>query len=235
MFLYLISLAGFLSTFNVFEGKLTDYCLKNKDTDFVKKIMDETDILTVKYRIVNLVKSALLGVLCIPTFFLLNNVLFYPENVNYYQVSIFAALYASVDMAALIYNRKNHISTNIHHITVQVFYFYILYYDFAMINLVRPIITYACFSLFAYLVNGRLSIRKLDLKYENEINDLSLIVYINTSVSNWIAQLYLIFFDTPELPFFYIKMLYSILVLVIVSDDIFLMKYLYNYKRLGVK
>ena len=73
------------------------------------------------------------------------------------------------------------------------------------------------------------------LKYENEINDLSLIVYINTSVSNWIAQLYLIFFDTPELPFFYTKMLYSMLVLVIVSDDIFLMKYLYNYKRLGVK
>ena len=235
MFLYLISLAGFLSTFNVFEGKVTNYCLKNKDTNLVKKFMDETDILTVKYRIVNLVKSALLGVLCIPTFFLLNNVLFYPENVNYYQVSIFAALYASVDMAALIYNRKNHISTNIHHITVQVFYFYILYYDFAMINLVRPIITYACFSLFAYLVNGRLSIRKLDLKYENEINDLSLIVYINTSVSNWIAQLYLIFFDTPELPFFYTKMLYSMLVLVIVSDDIFLMKYLYNYKRIVVK
>ena len=73
MFLYLISLAGFLSTFNVFEGKVTNYCLKNKDTDLVKKIMDETDILTVKYRIVNLVKSALLGVLCIPTFFLVNN------------------------------------------------------------------------------------------------------------------------------------------------------------------
>jgi len=235
MLLYLISLAGFLSTFNVFEGKVTDYCLKNKDTDFVKKIMDETDILTVKYRIVNLVKSALLGFMCVPTFFLVNNVLFYPESINYYQVSIFAALYASVDMAALIYNRKNHISTNIHHITVQMFYFYILYYDFAMIYLVRPIITYACFSLFAYLVNGRLSIRKLDLKYENEINDLSLIVYINTSISNWIAQLYLIFFDTPELPFFYTKMLYSMLVLVIVSDDIFLMKYLYNYKRLGVK
>jgi hypothetical protein len=235
MFLYLISLAGFLSTFNVFEGTVTDYCLKNKDTDLVKNIGDETDILTVKYRIVNLVKSSLLGFLCIPTFFLLNKVLFYPESVNYYQVNIFAALYASVDMAALIYNRKNHISTNIHHITVQVFYFYILYYDFAMINLVRPIITYACYSLFAYLVNGRLSIRKLDLKYENEINDLSLVVYINTSVSNWIAQLYLIFFDTPELPFFYTKMLYSILVFIIVSDDIFLMKYLYNYKRYGVK
>ena len=235
MFLYLISLAGFLGIFNVFEGTVTAYCLKNKDTELVKNISDETDILTVKYRIVNLVKSSLLGFLCIPTFFLLNNILFYPENVNYYQVSIFAALYTSVDMAALIYNRKNHISTNIHHITVQVFYFYILYYDFAMINLVRPIITYACYSLFAYLVNGRLSIRKLDLKYESEINDLSLVVYINTSVSNWIAQLYLIFFDTPELPFFYTKMLYLILVLVIVSDDIFLMKYLYNFKRHGVK
>ena len=100
-----------------------------------------------------------------------------------------------------------------------------------MINLVRPIVTYACYSLFAYLVNGRLSIRKLDLKCEDKINDLSLIVYVNTSVFNWISQFYLIIFDTPELPFLYTKMLYLLLVFVIVSDDIFLMKYLYYYNH----
>jgi len=236
MLLYIFFIGSFVGLFNTLEDRITSYFKKNDSQFldiqvFVDKLKHESDILTIKYRIVNFVKSALLGILCVPTFYLINNVIFYPDNVNYYQVSIFAALYASIDMAALIYNSNNHISTNVHHITVQLFYFYILYYDFAMINLVRPIVTYACYSLFAYLVNGRLSIRKLDFKYEDKINDLSLIVYINTSISNWIAQVYLIFFATPELPFFYTKMLYTLLVFVIISDDIFLMKYLYYYNR----
>ena len=235
MLLYLFFLGGFIGLFNTLENKLDIYCKENPDTNIVKVLKNEANILTLKYRIVNFTKSAFLGILIIPTFFLLNNVVYFPQNVNYYQVSIFAALYSSIDMAALIYNSNNHISTNIHHITVQLFYFYILYYDFAMINLVRPIVTYACFSLFAYLVNGRLSIRKLDLEYENNVNILSLIIYINTSIFNWAAQFYLIFFATPELPFFYTKMLYTILVFIIVSDDIFLMKYLYYYNRRALK
>ena len=172
-----------------------------------------------------------LGVLSIPTFYLLRDVIFYPEDVNYMILSLFAALYTSIDMAALIYNSKNHISTNVHHIVVQFLYLYIYYYDFAMINLVRPIVAYACYSVFAYLVNGRLSIRKLNLDSEIIINNLSLVIYINTSILNWITQSYLLFFATPELPFLYTKMIYTALMLLIVSDDIFLMKYLYNYNR----
>ena len=133
-------------------------------------------------------------------------------------------------MAALLYNTKNHPSTNIHHVIVQFLYFYIAFYDFAMINLVRPIVAYACYSVFAYLVNGRLSIRNLGFTYEKEVNDLSLLIYANTSFLNWMTQFYLIFFETPELSFFYTKMVYLFLVFVIVSDDIFLMKYLNNYR-----
>ena len=99
-----------------------------------------------------------------------------------------------------------------------------------MINLVRPIVAYACYSVFAYLVNGRLSIRNLGFTYEKEVNDLSLLIYANTSFLNWMTQFYLIFFETPELSFFYTKMVYLFLVFVIVSDDIFLMKYLNNYR-----
>ena len=120
------------------------------------------------------------------------------------------------------------IHTNIHHVTVQFFYFYIAYYNFAMINLVRPIVAYACYSVFAYLVNGRLSIRNLGFNYEKEVNDLSLLIYANTSFLYWITQLYLIFF-TPELPFFYTKIVY-LFPFVIVNDDIFLTKYLNNYR-----
>jgi hypothetical protein len=232
MLFYLIFTPLFVITFNQAE-KLIDYISSGNNylnEDTVTAFNTEKDILTKKYRIVNLAKSVLLGSLSIHTLFLLIDVIFFPKDVSYNTVEIFAGLYTSMDMAALIYNTKNHPSTNIHHITVQFLYFYIVYFDFAMINLVRPIVTYACYSVFAYLVNGRLSIRNLGLKYEREVNDLSLIVYVNTSILNWITQFYLIFFATPELPFFYTKMIYLFLVLVIVSDDIFLMKYLYNYR-----
>ena len=136
----------------------------------------EKDILTKKYRIVNLAKSLLLGLMSFNTFILLINVIFFPQNVDHTLVEVFAALYASIDMAALLYNTKNHPSTNIHHVTVQFFYFYIAYYDFAMINLVRPLQAYTCI-VYLPIVNGRLSIRNLGFNYEKEVNDLSLLIY----------------------------------------------------------
>ncbi len=231
MILYLVFLPLFVVLFNNCENYINFLCEEYFCDNIIKSIKNEDSILTKKYRVVNFSKSTLLGVLSIPTFYLLRDVIFYPEDVNYMIVSLFAALYTSIDMAALIYNSKNHISTNVHHIVVQFLYLYIYYYDFAMINLVRPIVAYACYSVFAYLVNGRLSIRKLNLDSEIIINNLSLVIYINTSILNWITQLYLLFFATPELPFLYTKMIYTALMLLIVSDDIFLMKYLYNYNR----
>jgi len=231
MLFYSIFLPLFIWLFNTLDNQIDYLCNEYFSDTLVKAFKNENTILTRKYRIVNFSKSALLGILSVPTGYLLRDIIFYPNDVSYLIVYIFSALYTSIDMAALIYNPKNHISTNIHHTVVQLLYFYIYYYDFAMINLVRPIVAYACYSVFAYLVNGRLSIRNLDLDYEREINNLSLEIYINTSIFNWITQFYLIFFATPELPFLYTKMVYLVLVLVIVSDDIFLMKYLYNYKR----
>ena len=236
MLYYLIFTPLFVITFNKFNDfidLISSPSVNYLSEETVTLINTEKDILTRQYRIVNFSKSFLLGVLSYPTLVLLIDVIFYPDQVNYNIVELFAGLYTSIDMAALLYNTNNHPSTNIHHITVQFLYFYIVYYDFAMINLVRPIVAYACYSVFAYLVNGRLSIRNLELKHEGIVNDLSLVIYMVTSFFNWVTQFYLIFFDTPELPFFYSKLLYLALVLVIVSDDIFLMKYLNNYKKRG--
>ena len=232
MLFYLIFTPLFVITFNQTE-KLIDYVTSGNSyftESTITAFNTEKDILTKKYRIVNLAKSLLLGLMSFNSFIILINVIFFPGDVDYLLIEVFAALYASIDMAALLYNTKNHPSTNIHHVTVQFFYFYIAYYDFAMINLVRPIVAYACYSVFAYLVNGRLSIRNLGFNYEKEVNDLSLLIYANTSFLNWITQFYLIFFATPELPFFYTKIVYLFLVFVIVNDDIFLMKYLNNYR-----
>ena len=231
MILYLLFLPLFVVIFNNADNYISYLCDEYFSDSTIEAITTEDSILNRKYRVVNFTKSTLLGVLSIPTFYLLLDVVLYPEDVNHLIVRLFAALYTAIDMAALIYNSKNHISTNIHHIVVQFLYLYIYYYDFAMINLVRPIVTYACYSVFAYLVNGRLSIRKLNLEYELIINNLSLVIYIIISILNWITQIYLLFFATPELPFLYTKMIYTAVMLLIVSDDIFLMKYLYNYNQ----
>lgn len=232
MLFYLIFTPLFVITFNQTE-KLIDYISSGNSylsESTITAFNTEKDILTKKYRIVNLAKSLLLGTISFNSLILLVNVVFFPQDVDHTLVEVFAGLYASIDMAALLYNTKNHPSTNIHHVIVQFLYFYIAFYDFAMINLVRPIVAYACYSVFAYLVNGRLSIRNLGFTYEKEVNDLSLLIYANTSFLNWMTQFYLIFFETPELSFFYTKMVYLFLVFVIVSDDIFLMKYLNNYR-----
>ena len=101
MLLYLLFLSGFIGLFNTIEYRLDGYCKKNEAVGFVKKIKKETDILTVKYRIVNFVKSALLGILCVPTCYLFNSVLFYPDTVNYYQVSVFAGALVNLARAIL--------------------------------------------------------------------------------------------------------------------------------------
>ena len=59
------------------------------------------------------------------------------------------------------------------------------------------------------------------------VNDLSLVIYIWSALSNWITQLYYLIFYT-----FYdhiaIKIIYLLIVSMIIYDDVFLMKYLYK-------
>ena len=186
---------------------------------------NSSSLVTKEYRIVNVVKASILGLFTPASTIILYQCFIPPYDPNIYILNIVGASYAALDMSAIIYNPYNHISTNVHHVLVQFLYAYCYYMDFNMNTLCKPIIVYAIFSTYSYMVNYRLSIRFLNLQYENNINFLSLFIYIICCFVNWIIQLYLLLMEVPE-SFIITKMIYMGLILMIINDDIFLMKFL---------
>lgn len=186
---------------------------------------NDTDILNPFYRIVNIVKSITLGVLTLPGMYILIN----SHTFEYYipLIQILAAVYSSLDMSAIAFNRHCHSSTLVHHVLVQLLYYYGLYHEWQQDTLAYLIIVYASFSSVAYLVNGRLAIRKFTVCSWNEtlINDLALFFYIVSSLCNWSIQIYgLIMFTLVD--YWLWKIVYVCIVAMIIYDDVFLMNYL---------
>ncbi len=185
----------------------------------------QTKIVDSKYRVVNYVKSVILMMITPISLFTLYQ--FYINNPpTPWFLNINAAIYASTDLSALAYNPHCHISTTIHHLLVQVFYYYCCYNNFnTSQSLCKPIAIYCCFSTMAYLVNYRLSIRFLKIKkYETMINNVSYYIYLNTCILNWIIQLYYLFSDHPIS--MYERIGYILTLAMIINDDIFLLRFL---------
>ena len=188
---------------------------------------NNNDVLNPFYRIVNTVKSVNLMFFTLPAFYILLDYENYDTYKNY--INILAAIYSSLDLSAMFFNRNSHISTMVHHTLVQILYYYGLYQDWNQDSIAYLIYIYACYSSAAYLVNGRLAIRQFYINENTEymINDLSLVCYVIAALLNWTTQIYYLMFYT-----FYdhiaIKIAYVCVVFMIIYDDIFLMKYLYK-------
>lgn len=186
---------------------------------------NNTDILNPFYRIVNIVKSITLGVFTLPAMYILINSEHFDSYIPFIQ--FLAAGYSSLDMSAIAFNPVCHTSTLVHHVLVQLLYYYGVYYNWQKDTLAYLIFVYATYSSAAYLVNGRLAIRKFTLSIWKEtlINDLALFCYVLTAVCNWSFQLYgLIMFTLVD--YWLWKIAYVCIVGMIIYDDIFLMKYL---------
>ena len=186
---------------------------------------NNTAILTKKYRVVNITKSFLLAIASIPGGYIIYSILYLgtiPNEVT----NIVAILYCSLDLSAILYNPYNHISTNIHHIVVQFLYYYGLYYEWDDNTLCKPIVVYAIFSCFAYSVNGRLAIRRM--RFNKEIYSLitktSFVIYIICCICNWTIQAKFLLTENYGNQVY----IYMFLLSIIIYDDIFLLKYLYN-------
>lgn len=192
----------------------------------------KTKQLNIKYRQINYIKSVVLMGFTPLIIYTIYTILF-QYYINYALISIVSALYAATDMSSLMYFSNHHVSTIIHHVSVQVFYYYCLYQNFYIYSLASPIILYACFSTLSYLVNYRLSIRFLNYPNENLINTISLLIYSVCSLINWTVQLYyIIHFYQLYLDHTSFKFIYICIVGLIINDDIFLIKYLYrNYLK----
>lgn len=202
---------------------------------YSKKYYDNNTILPLSYRQINFVKACFLGLFSPIVFYFFYTILFY-HYISYLSIMMVGAIYASLDMSSMLYHKNHHISTLFHHISVQLLYFYCIYKDWNIHSLVLPIILYASFSSLSYLVNYRLSIRFLNHKNEEFINNASLMIYSICSFFNWIVQLYLVvfYFDKYTDPVI-LKYLYALIVCLIVYDDIFLIKYLNKERRNHLK
>ena len=185
-------------------------------------------IISVRYIQVNYMKSVFLMIASPAVIYIIYNAILYniiPPTL----VMLLGGLYAALDMSALVYNPNCHKSTLVHHISVQLLYYYCIYYNWLFLSIASSITMYACFSTLSYLVNYRLSIRGSNNQYEQIVNDVSLIVYSANSIVNWIVQLYFIFFYFPLFNDYIIfKILYILSIFMIIYDDLFLMKYLYK-------
>ena len=185
---------------------------------------NNTVILTTKYRVVNITKSFILAIGSIPGGYILYSIL-YLDTIPIEVTNIIAILYCSLDLSAILYNPYNHISTNIHHIIVQFLYYYGLYYEWDDNTLCKPIVVYAVFSCFAYSVNGRLAIRRMNFNKEiySLITKTSFVIYIICCICNWTVQLKFLLTENYGNQVY----IYMLMLSIIIYDDIFLLKYLY--------
>ena len=214
MYVYLASTLLFYASYQGLENYAPQY------------FPDTTTIVTRKYRIANFVKSVALAGLCFPGTRFLYNLVFYPETNYFDTLNAIGAIYASTDAAALVYNPNCHTSTLVHHLVVQLFYYYCYYLNFDMnYGVARGISIYCILSAYAYLVNGRLAIRFSGYhELEHYVNETSLYIYITSCVVNWIIQSYIIFGG------FTMNMLERIVYMgtlgMTINDDLFLIKFL---------
>ena len=195
------------------------------DQYFPEYFPESSNIVTKKYRIANSVKSAALMILCVPGTTMLYNLTFYPEINQWNRFNIIGSVYAATDAAALIYNPNCHQSTIVHHIVVQLFYYYCYLMDFNMNQgAARGIGIYCILSSYAYMVNFRLSIRFLPYKeFEYYVNEISLFIYIASCVINWIVQSYLLFGGLDMMMIE--RIIYMATLAMTINDDLFLIKF----------
>ena len=176
------------------------------------------------YFISNIIKGSVLGLFSPIAYLILHN---YFLN-NYWNIGLikfFANIYTSLDLVSIFKVEKMQKNTIIHHIMVQILYLYSLVIcDFNETTIAKPIVIYAIFSTFAFVVNLYLSFRLvLNDTYLKYIATLSAFLYQFYCTLNWIYQIY--YLNTENIEILY-KIIYTLIILSIVNDDIVLIKFL---------
>lgn len=207
---------------------ISTYCSYSSINSITDVSESNNKIMSVRYIQVNYMKALFLMLMTPFVFYILYYIIF-QCTIPYKSTVIMGSLYAALDMSALMYNPVCHTSTFIHHISVQILYYYCVYYNWVFYSLASMITLYASFSTLSYLVNYRLSIRESNNDYEQIVNDSSFVIYCSNSILNWIVQIYFIIFYFPLfIDHWLIKIFYVVFIFMIINDDIFLMKYLYK-------
>ena len=214
---------GLVGSYVIFTSYFTfDYYLKQFSTSY-RNIPEDKRF----YVLSNLIKSAALfaysplaGQLLYQTMYL--------DEWDSNKIRIMGTLYAIPDFVSLIVVTRMATSTKIHHVVVIIFNIISCYNDYTNVNVVRAIMVYAVFSVFAYLVNLLLASRFVQTSQLTKflLSLLALVIYACCCMCNWSWQfLYLskIFANNKVSVSLYLCMM-----LMLVWDDLILMKWLYN-------
>lgn len=193
---------------------------------YISNYREITPIHKKKYVVSNLLKGLVLGINShLGINFLYN---YYKYNIwDLETIKMFGAIYAALDMVSMFKVEKMQTNTTIHHIMVQLLYFYgLLVNNFDKTTLSNPIVIYAIYSGLAFFVNIYLSLRIFidDDIFLKVLKRISFIIYLCCCCQNWSYQLFflLAYRDINIIK----KIVYSMIIATIMYDDLVLMKYL---------
>ena len=215
--------------FILFLYMFLNFCLRNVDEyckhDYNKRC----------YIVKNIIKSFMLFLM---TIFTINRI-FIPalgDNWNNTDAHIFSSIYVSNDIIGLLVIPKLPPSTKFHHIVTTLLLFYSYTIDFREENVGRWMFIYTMMSTFSFLVNLYLALRYLTTSnpsyrnnFINYIRISAYYIYLFCCFINWAIHIGLlsnkIFKLTLKIPY----IVYCLLLIPIINDDIILLKWL-KYK-----
>ena len=186
------------------------------------------------YIVKNIIKSFMLFLM---TIFSINRI-FLPaleDNWNNTDAHIFSSIYVSNDIIGLLVIPKLPPSTKFHHIVTTLLLFYSYTIDFREENVGRWMFIYTMMSTFSFLVNLYLALRYLQTEspsYRNIFIDYTRIsayyIYLVCCFVNWMVHIGLILTKTYNLTLGIPYIVYCLLLIPIINDDIILLKWLKN-------
>jgi hypothetical protein len=154
---------------------------------------------------------------------------FFDNYASYNLLKNIGAIYVLLDIIALFVVKNMQLNTKIHHIVVQFLYLICFYYNFDLVYpIVSGIVVYTFFSSCSGIVNYFIALRVYNVKdeYMIKLSKISYSIYGISCFINWLFQLYFITVMNINM-----SIIYGLLLLMIINDDIILIKYLIKYSK----
>ena len=186
------------------------------------------------YFVSNLIKGLYLALFTPLAIYVLYN--YFNNNIwNVKLIKLLGGMYSSLDFVSIIKVKKMQLNTQIHHVIVQIlFLISLLFYDFKANSIAKSVVVYAIFSTFSFLVNIYLAFRLIltNKKWVSILATISSIIYQGCCTVNWLYQCHYIVNYNSGILF---KLMYTLILFSIITDDIVLIKFLNKNSLLTTK
>ena len=186
------------------------------------------------YVLKNVTKSIILFIM---TFYSIDKIIIpaLEGSWNNKDVHTFSSAYVSNDIIGLLIVPKLPFSTKMHHIITGTLLFYSYTIDFTENNVGRWMFIYTLMSTITFLVNTYLGLRHIRTESESNLNRIidnirvmAFYIYLVACLINWSIHIYLISQKIYNLEYTIPYIMYSVLLIPIINDDLILMKWLHN-------